>query len=99
ETVQMKANGQTHAAYDVAVASDGKLAVVGKIENADDDAWVALLDPSGETLWEHTIDSGHGPDAATGVIFDQAGDVVFVGRQASADNQFLWIERRGAAAG
>jgi hypothetical protein len=95
----MKAKGQTHAAYDVAVAANGKLAVVGKIENADDDAWVALLEPSGELVWEQTIASGHGPDAATAVIFDQAGDIVLVGRQASAAHQVLWIEKRGAADG
>ncbi|HVH99779.1 MAG TPA: hypothetical protein VM869_13750 [Enhygromyxa sp.] len=99
EATQMKVNGQTHAAFDVAVASDGKLAVVGKLENANDDGWVALLDPSGGLLWQHTVDSGNGPDAATGVTFDQAGDLVLVGRQAGASHQSLWIEKRSAAAG
>src|SRR5690606_37724450 len=87
EAMQLKANGQTHAGFDVAVATDGKLAVVGKIESQNDDAWVAMLDSTGRILWEQVVDGGNGPDAAVGVTLDQAGDVVLVGRQAGSDNQ------------
>lgn len=99
EAIEMKAKGQTHVAYDVAVADNGNLAVVGKIRNANDDAWVALLDPGGELLWQHTVDSGNGPDAAVGVAFDQGGDIVLVGRQSGASHQDLWIEKRSVEAG
>ncbi|MFO7561937.1 MAG: hypothetical protein R6X02_04795 [Enhygromyxa sp.] len=99
EAIQMKANGQTHAAYDVAIAADGNFAAVGKLQNSNDDAWVALFDPAGQMLWEQVIDGGNGPDAALGVTLDQAGDVVFVGRQAGTSNQDLWIEKRSAASG
>ncbi len=102
EAVEMKVNGQTHAAYDVAIADDGKFAVVGAIEDLDgidDDAWIALYDASGELVWEQIVDSGNGPDAAVAVTFDQAGDLVLVGRQPGAAHQDLWLEKRSAAAG
>ena len=96
EAVQMKVNGQTHAAYDVAVADDGNFVAVGKVENADDDAWIGMFDPAGELLWEQVVDGGNGPDAALGVTFDQNGDVVLVGRQTGAQHQDLWIQKRSA---
>jgi hypothetical protein len=93
-----KASGQIHAGYGVAIADDGKFVVVGKLENADDDAWIAMFDPSGEVLWEDVVDSGQGKDYGQSVTFDAAGDVVFVG-SLSGTNKDLWIEKRSAAAG
>jgi hypothetical protein len=99
EEVQMKANGQTHAAYDVAVAPNGNFVAVGKLENADDDAWIGMFDPTGTSLWEQVVDSGNGPDAAVGVVFDADGDVVLIGRQTGPANQDLWIEKRSGETG
>lgn len=92
------ASGQIHAGYGVAVADDGNFVVVGKLENTDDDAWIAMFDPSGEVLWEDVVDSGQGKDYGQAVTFDAAGDVVLVG-SLSNTNKDLWIEKRSAAAG
>jgi hypothetical protein len=93
-----KASGQTQAGYGVAVADTGNFAVVGKLENADDDAWIAMFDPEGGVIWEDVVDSGQGKDYGQAVTFDAAGDVVFVGSRDNT-NKELWIEKRSAAAG
>jgi hypothetical protein len=93
-----KANGQTHAGYGVAIADNGEFAIVGKVENLDDDAWIAMFDPSGTALWEEVVDSGQGKDYAQSVIFDASGDIVLVGSRDNV-NKELWVEKRSAATG
>ncbi|MFV8755650.1 hypothetical protein ACNOYE_34295 [Nannocystaceae bacterium ST9] len=98
DVVEKKANGQVHAAYDVAIAADGNFVAVGKLENADDDAWIGMFGPAGEPIWDEVVDSGSGKDYAASVTFDASGDVVVVGSLANT-NKDLWIEKRSAAAG
>lgn len=98
DAVQQKTNGQTHAGYGVAVADDGNFAVVGKLENMDDDAWVGVFSPSGEPIWDEVISSGQGKDYAQAVTFDAGGDLVLVGSLANT-NKDLWVEKRSVGDG
>lgn len=98
DATQKAAPNQTHAAYGVAVASDGNFVAVGKLENTDDDAWIGMFSPSGEPIWDELVDSGQGNDYAQAVTFDAAGDPVLVG-SLSNTNKDLWVEKRSAASG
>lgn len=100
ETIEQKDNGQTHAAYGIAVADDGMIAAVGTIENTTRDAWVAVYDADGNKQWEEVIDSGEGSDAGYNVTFDGNGNIVFIGNLVDANsNATLWFESRSVANG
>ncbi len=99
DATQKQATGKTLAAYGVAVAGDGNFVAVGKLENADDDAWISMFSPSGEPIWTDTVDGGQGKDYAQAVTFDGSGDVVLVGSLDNLANKDLWIEKRSAADG
>lgn len=98
DQVEKKGFAQSHAGYGVAIASDGNFVVVGKLENADDDGWIGMFDPSGAAIWSQVVDGGAGKDYAQAVTFDAAGDVALVGSQRSADKA-LWVEKRAAGDG
>lgn len=98
EQTQMKANGQIHAAFDVDVAPNGEFIAVGRVDNANFDAWIAKFSADGQMLWEQVVDSG-GVDFASGVAFDQAGDVIVVGSLQGGSGKDLWIEKRNGADG
>ncbi|KIG19015.1 BNR repeat domain protein [Enhygromyxa salina] len=98
EQTQMKVNGQVHAGFDVDVAANGEFVVAGRIDNANFDAWIGKFSPSGEQLWSQTVDSG-GVDFASGVVLDDAGDLIVVGSLQGSNGKDLWIEKRSGADG
>lgn len=99
--VEKKAFGQTHVGYGVAIAGDGRFAIVGKLENAanfDDDAWLGMYEPDGSVIWTDVVDGGSGSDSAQSVVIDAQGDLVWVGSRGS-DSKALWVEKRAGADG
>jgi hypothetical protein len=99
EVVEKQVNGQPHIGYNVAIASNGDFAAVGKVRNSDDDAWIAMYGPNGDKRWEQVIDSGHGGDYALDVALDTNGEVVVIGSLSSPTDNLVWIEKRSAATG
>lgn len=99
--VEKKGFAQTHAGYGVAIADDGRFAIVGKLENEvsfDDDAWLAMYEPDGTPIWTAVVDGGAGKDYAQAVVIDGEGNLVWVGSQGS-DAKALWVEKRAGADG
>jgi hypothetical protein len=99
--VEKKAFAQTHAGYGVAIAGDGRFAIVGKLESElgnDDDAWLAMYEPDGSVIWAEVVDGGAGSDFAQSVVIDGEGNLVWVGSQGS-DPKALWVEKRAGADG
>lgn len=98
DVVEKKAFAQTHVGLGVAVASDGRFAIVGKLEDpstSDDDVWLGLFEPDGTALWTEVIDGGAGKDYGQAVAFDAEGNLAWVGSRGS-DDKALWVEKRAA---
>lgn len=93
-----KTYGGAEADWAVAITltPDGKILVVGQ-ENpekkpADEDAWVIMLDPFGNTVWEQTF-GGDGWDFARAVSVTPAGDILVAGQTNSfgAGDNDVWV--------
>lgn len=93
---------------DIAISHDGTLAIVGS-GNGDATGWIAAMEPSGDVLWESTIE---GPDGVWAIPWAVAvaddGDVVATGgaqsrgawvRRYSSDGDLRWTTQFGSAIG
>jgi cysteine-rich repeat protein len=83
---------------DIALAGDGgDFVVVGVIKQADNDALVRKYADGGQELWSEVFTgAGNGPDTASGVAVDGAGNILAVGREfTDLENFNIWIQQYG----
>ena len=82
---------------DVAMASGGDFVIAGVIKQADNDALVRKYADGGQELWTATFaGAAAGPDTASGVAVDPAGNILAVGRESTDLEGFnIWIQKYG----
>lgn len=85
---------ETDQGEHIALDPQGNLVVVGMVTNNDQstDAWLAKLDPNGESLWQITYDGGL-DDKGQGVDVLADGSIVVVGYSEQADYTPIWVQR------
>lgn len=71
--------------------------IAGVIKQADNDALVRKYADGGQELWTRTFaGAAAGPDTASGVAVDAAGNILAVGRKfTDAEGFDIWIQQYG----
>ena len=81
---------------DIAMLPGGEFVVSGSIkQNGDDNAWIRRYDGSGAEVWTRVYEGAdNGPDTASSVAVDGAGNILVAGRTFTMVEGFnIWLRR------